>query len=232
MPAYLLFEEDQPGIPDLKKLVEGIEFALQLAFPKGTPHLILLVLGYVLLILIALGLVWTALWLASKIKKLWAEEIKPVFYNADQARRARRRRLFARYLKNEILTLNSKEEWGDHRFAELEAAVEAEGLCRGGLFPFLARFASTRIRRERSLSKAIEASAERLIMVEGEPGAGKSVALRHVALNMADRAEHSSGENGILPVYVNLKELKSSPLESRPARGFSFSTHSMRYRKY
>lgn len=209
-PLLLLLEDDKPSVPDLKKLVDGIIEVLKLVFPAGVPRMILAVLGWVLLLIILLGITWTMLWLAGKIKRLWTDEIGPLFDNPDQARRIRRRRLFARYLKDEIFRLNSQEEWGDHRFAELEATVEAEGLRSGGSLYFLPWLRTTGVRREKSLSRAIGSSAERLILLEGEPGAGKSVALRHVALNMAEQAEKSKRKRQVLPVYLNFKELKAS----------------------
>jgi len=207
-----LLQEDNPSIPDIKKLVDGITEVLKLVFPSGVPQIILAVLGWVLLLVILLAIIWTTLWLASKISKLLADDIGPLFYNPDQARRIRRRILFARYLRNELFRLNSQEEWGDQRFAELEATVEAEGLRTGHSF-FLPWMRAAAIRREKSLSTAIASSAERLILLEGEPGAGKSVAMRHVALRMAEAAEKSKRKHQILPVYLNLKELNVS-LES------------------
>lgn len=167
-------------------------------------------LGWVLLLIILLGIVWATLWLAIRIKRLWTEDVGPLFDNQEQTRRIRRRRLFARYLRDEIFRLNSQEEWGDHRFAELEATVEAEGLRSGGLLDFLPWLRTTGVRREKSLSRAIALSAERLILLEGDPGAGKSVALRHVALQMAEDAAKSRRKRQVLPVYLNLKELKVS----------------------
>ena len=210
----LFLQEEKPSVPDLKKLVDGIIEVLKLVFPTGVPRMILAILGWVLLLIILLGIIWTALWLISKIKRLCVDEIAPLFDKPDQARRIRRRALFAQYLKDELFRLNSQEEWGDHRFAELEATVEAEGLRSGGsLFSsaFLPWLRPTGVRREKSLSRAIASSAERLILLEGDPGAGKSVALRHVALKMALDAGKSKRRHQVLPVYINLKELKASP---------------------
>jgi predicted NACHT family NTPase len=61
--------------------------------------------------------------------------------------------------------------------------------------------------REKSLSKAIERTNDRLIHLEGEPGAGKSVALRYVTRVLALRAAKSKALKSSIPIYINLKEL-------------------------
>jgi len=63
------------------------------------------------------------------------------------------------------------------------------------------------LRRESSLSVALQKSDERLILLEGEPGSGKSVALRHVAQKMAYSASKSKNPNSLIPIYINLKEI-------------------------
>jgi hypothetical protein len=67
---------------------------------------------------------------------------------------------------------------------------------------------------EDHLSKALEKSTERLILLEGEPGSGKSVALRHVAHKLADRASKANRIDSIIPVYINLKELHKESHET------------------
>lgn len=151
---------------------------------------------------------WWALEILSKIKGLWTKEFSPLFYSVEDKRRVSRRRRFADHVESEIRRLNNLEAWSDYRFAELEAEVEAEGRQRiFSVMPFLQRSRSG-LRREKSLSKALETSQERLILVEGEPGSGKSVALRHVAQSMAHRAMKSRSAKNIVPIYINLKELK------------------------
>jgi len=61
------------------------------------------------------------------------------------------------------------------------------------------------------LTRALENSAERLILVEGDPGSGKSVALRHVAYRMSEAAANCRHFDTKLPVFVNLKEIKRYP---------------------
>lgn len=139
--------------------------------------------------------------------KLWLEVIRPGFYNPDEKRRRFRRRMFADHIESEIRYMNSLESWNDNRFTELEAQVEAEG-SRKLFGVFSLDFSSTTgIRTEKSLSDAIEKSIERLVLLEGDPGSGKSVALRHITQFMAAKARKSRNLKIRIPIYINLKYL-------------------------
>jgi NACHT domain len=127
----------------------------------------------------------------------------------EAKKRARRRAQFARYVEYELRKIDDQEEWRDSHFTELEAEVEVRGRQKmGGLLPFLLWSHNT-LRRERSLTRALAKSKERLILLEGSPGSGKSVALRHLAQRMAGRSARARRPNVTLPVYVNLRGLKS-----------------------
>ena len=52
------------------------------------------------------------------------------------------------------------------------------------------------------------------MLLEGDPGAGKSVALRHVARELASRAMKARDAQAVLPLYVNLRELRRGPDDS------------------
>jgi len=160
-------------------------------------------------------LVLTAMILGAikKIRELWKEVIIPKRYDLEERRRQFRRHMFADHIESEIRYMNSLESWNDNRFAELEAHVEAEGSQK--LFDFfsLGVFTRSGIRLVKSLSGAIEKSDERLILLEGDPGSGKSVALRHVTQLMAAKARKSRNLNTRIPIYVNLKYLRRSENE-------------------
>src|SRR5262249_28599866 len=102
------------------------------------------------------------------------------------ARRRRFRRRFAEHLANELRQLALQEEWRDDKYAELEAEVEIERRRHWLAFGRQARH-QVELEREPSLSRALQRSRDRRILIEGEPGSGKSVALRHVAWQLADR---------------------------------------------
>ncbi|UCH96932.1 MAG: NACHT domain-containing protein, partial [Candidatus Aminicenantes bacterium] len=162
-----------------------------------------------------------------KIKKLWSENFWPLFYDAEKKRKRRRRQLFANHIYSEIKRLNTLEAWSDYRFTELEAEVEAEG--KGKMFslvPFLKRTRKG-LRRERSLSKALKSSQERLILLEGDPGSGKSVALRYVAQSMVQKAMEATNINTVIPIYINLKELVrpgETPIDRKLIQSFVFNS--------
>jgi hypothetical protein len=165
----------------------------------------LALLFLVAVVLVALG---GAVVLVCKAKEQVSKHLVPLFYDRKTQRRVARRQQIARALELEIRTINEDEDWRDYRFADLEADVEAEGRRRavGGL-PFV-QSASTGLRLERSLARALASSEECQIVLEGEPGSGKSVAMRHVAIRVAEAASRSRRADSLLPVYVNLKELR------------------------
>lgn len=127
----------------------------------------------------------------------------------EEKRLLGRRKLFASYIEGSIRELNRREEWSDYRFAELEAEVETVGDSgtRGWGGIILGRRRG--LRRERSLSKALVKSRERLILLRGDPGSGKSVALRYVARSMAVEAMDAKHTDAVIPLYINLKDLQA-----------------------
>lgn len=195
---------------DLIKFIKPVKKIISDIFFEGNePTWLSPLINYILLFVLIILAIWGALIVISQIIKIWMEQIRPLYYNQDQKRRLLKRQRFADYMEHEIRQLNSREEWKDYRFAELEAEVEAEGKHIFFLLPF---FKSTKrgLRREKSLSKALELSSERLVLVEGEPGSGKSVALRHVAEKLAQRSRKDKNIRSVIPLYINLKKLERS----------------------
>ncbi len=195
-------------MPDFEQIIKNIKAVLQLTFGGSVPSWIWTLVGWVLLISLLLCAIWGLLVLISRIKDQWTQNFLPLFYNREQKQRSLHRKYFAGHILSEIERLGRQEEWKDYRYAELEAEIEAEG--RRSIFsivPFFKRINSG-LRREKSLSKALASSQERLILVEGEPGSGKSIALRHVAERMAAHAKIARSTKSIIPIYVNLKELE------------------------
>lgn len=160
-------------MPDFEKIISTINTVLKLVFGDQVPPWIFTLIGYILLLALILIGIWGLLVILSKIKKIWAEEFHPLFYNPEGKRRVQRRQRFADHIESEIRRLNNLEVWSDYHFAELEAEVEAEGQRQAsGALPFFPR-AQSGLRRERSLSKALELSNERLILLEGEQARAK-----------------------------------------------------------
>ena len=194
---------------ELIKLIATFKQLISELFFKGQePQWLALAINYSLLFLLLLLGFWAALVVIGQCIKIWAEQIRPLYYDQALKKRLRNRQRFANHIEQEIRQLNSREEWKDYRFTELEAEVEAEGK-RLRLLP-LPFFRSSRrgLRREQSLSKALELSGERLILLAGDPGSGKSIALRHVAEKLALRSSKDKNIKSIIPLYVNLKKLE------------------------
>lgn len=176
-----------------------------------------------ILFLAALGALITQLKpIISFLGRILQVVMRP-FQGPDSETRYRihQRRLFARHVVSQLQLLATREDWHDERFADLEAEVEVEGRQR--TMPWLRHSASRTVilRREKSLSRALEHSGEPLIVLEGDPGAGKSVALRHLAENLADKARRSR-EISKIPLYINLKEFRPEhrPVDSNSVYDF------------
>lgn len=132
---------------------------------------------------------------------------------SSERRRQRQRAKFAKHLDRQLDNLELQEEWRDDKFAELEAEVEIERTWRSRVLRRLLPLPGVSPRRVRSLSKALAGGSEQLVLVEGEPGAGKSVALRHLAHRLARRAERSGNPRRVVPLYLNLKAMDIPPDE-------------------
>ncbi|HEU5024758.1 MAG TPA: NACHT domain-containing protein [Spirillospora sp.] len=135
----------------------------------------------------------------------------------ELAGRLDRYRRFATFVEDQLRTLAVKEDWNDQRFVELTAAqmeVEVEGRVRRFRRLRWSPIRNVALQRERSLSLALERATERLVLVAGAPGSGKSVALRHVAQRLAAKAARGRHrEIPVIPLYVNLKNFRPT---SRP----------------
>jgi hypothetical protein len=168
---------------------------------------------------IGLGLYW----MVAALIPLWP--FSRAYGTSETRYRIEQRRQFARHVKTQLEQLAGQENWKDERFTELEAEVDIEGRRRR--IPWLRRSPSQTVvlRREKSLSRALERSAEPLIVLEGDPGAGKSVALRHLAEQLADKARRSP-RTSKLPLYINLKEFRPErrPVDSSSVRDFIFAS--------
>ena len=195
-------------MPDFEQIINEIKITLQLIFGKHVPDWVFPLVAWAMLIALVLTALCGILSLLSKIKELWTQNFWPLFYNREQKYRSLHRRYFAEHIESEINRLARQEEWKDYRFTELEAEVEADGQRRSFSFIPFHRRTSSGLRHEKSLSKALAVSQERLILVEGEPGSGKSIALRHVAQTMARKAKKARSTKSAIPVYINLKELE------------------------
>lgn len=137
----------------------------------------------------------------------------PIWHNKENKTRIRRRKQFCSVLEADLSYLAKAENWNDQYFTDLEAEVETEGGYYATAIDKLRRKKSFGLRKERSLIRAITSSTERAMQLVGEPGSGKSVALRHLAKQFSERGRRSNDKNAIVPLYINLREMEFSSLE-------------------
>jgi hypothetical protein len=155
-------------------------------------------------------------WIRRKLTRLFLGEDRAVVDEREDGRAA-----FARAQLRRLGVIDFRDGWDDVRFADLEAEVETEMAARSRLG--LDRFRSgSQTRRERSLTSALTKlgfdrtrrqprwrrgrRGQRIVFLHGAPGSGKSVALRRVARNLAEKASKEPMTRPI-PLYVNLNKL-------------------------
>lgn len=169
--------------------------------------------------LVALGVALTLMFkaivaVAEALAKLF-EGIKasglPLLLNRDNKNRVRLRKQFCGVLDGDLKQLAKAESWNDQYFTDLEAEVETDGGYYASALDRLRGRKSSGLRKEKSLVRAITSSTERAMQLVGEPGSGKSVALRHLAMQLATRGQKSNDKDAIIPIYVNLREIDIPP---------------------
>ena len=184
----------------MEKILEKI---LSLLPPVHVPN-------WLLWLCLGMFLFWAFSKLLSEVVKAWKDDILPRFYNAEERLRVSKRRRFANYIERIIREINNSSEWYDFRFTDLEAEVELDEQPNLSLLFFGGRNHKG-LRREESVSKALAGSHSRTILLEGSPGSGKSVALRHVVQNLAIQATKSWNARKVIPIYVDLRRLDHVP---------------------
>jgi len=212
---------------DLSELIQIIKGLLEPVIGPALPRWVSILIGIGVLFVIVLLIIMAVLFFLSKIRYYWQESIAPFIDRSENQQRRIKRKRFVEYLIEEIKRLDRLEDWSDYRYAELEAEIEAEGQRRWvNWLPDIIQFSNT-LRREISLDKALRFSKERLILVEGDPGGGKSVALRHTTLSLAQATADSKNLNSTIPLYINLKALSRSqdtPLDQNLIKEYVINT--------
>lgn len=118
----------------------------------------------------------------------------PVPISTDFPEESFQRKLgaFCSALNQHLVTTDREANWSPEYYTDLEAEVEIVALA-----------GSTEKKRVIDLQRAIRSDrVTRTFLVLGDPGAGKSVALRKLARDMLSEVE----KTGRVPIYVNLRE--------------------------
>lgn len=144
----------------------------------------------------------------AKVLELYKNSPFSVVLGRANRKNIRRRQQFCAVLDSDLATIGKAENWNDQHFTDLEAEVETDGGYYTSALNRLRKRRSFGIRRVKSLVKAIDSTTERAILLVGEPGSGKSVALRHLAKRLAQKGQRSKNKDALIPLYINLRELE------------------------
>jgi NACHT domain len=121
------------------------------------------------------------------------EHPKPLDQDFPEQTYRQQLKRFSEILTTRLTTLDEETKWDDYFFAPLDAEVEVISGRRS-------------VKKIVDLMRALKADrASRVILVLGDPGAGKSIALRKLAKELMKEVDRT----GRVPVYVNLKEWDS-----------------------
>ena len=148
-------------------------------------------------------------WAFSEYKDELKQLPKKIFPSREEKARREKFRRFATEIERKISWIDDESEWRADKYLELEAEVRPEA-GRHSSKKWWRRPWGVGLRRVNSLTVALQKSYERLVILEGLPGSGKSVALRHLAQKLAGRASQARAPK-LIPIYVDLKNLR--PLE-------------------
>jgi hypothetical protein len=122
----------------------------------------------------------------------------------EDVERAKRRAAFAREMRSRVLDLGEQQGYDDARFADVDLTVAVGDLTSH----WWRRGFSGGRRRERSLARVLDHSDKTILRLQGDPGSGKSVALRHLTAVMGDRAARKPRLGWHIPVYFDLSLLR------------------------
>jgi hypothetical protein len=166
---------------------------------------------WILIVILAIAVViWVISQFLDKLTKAFEAYKKSGLsftFSHKKRTQIKRRKIFCAVLRSDLATLAKAENWNDQYFTDLEAEIEAEGGYYATILHRLFKRRSYGLRRVPSLIQAIESSTEPAILLVGNPGSGKSVALRHLAHQLAEQGIKSGDPKAKIPLYVNLKEL-------------------------
>ncbi|MBB2931273.1 NACHT domain-containing protein [Paraburkholderia silvatlantica] len=163
-----------------------------------------LIIGLIRIIGSALGWINTALAQWTMFADNWGLSA------GEQGPARRERQHICDVLKHRIDSLNHAESWSSIPFTDLEAEIEVEGQQYSSALAKLLDRPTDGRRKVNRLVNAIQNSKASRILLVGEPGSGKSIALRTLAMDLGLLARKARGSH-VIPLYVNLRGLEKIP---------------------
>lgn len=128
----------------------------------------------------------------AKDETLAGKHPDPIEKEFPEVRYQEKLEAFAIHLKSRLIKIDRETNWSPDYYTELEADVEV-------------RSSTNRItgRRVTNLLNAVRSDKKTQgFLILGDPGAGKSVALRKLSLKMLDEVHQTKR----VPIYINLRE--------------------------
>lgn len=135
----------------------------------------------------------------------------PSLYTKSNRQKLDTRRRIARLLLLNLDLLEQELHWHPWTFADVPVTIEARDTPAAGRRRLFSLRASLVTYRTRSLSKALQRERQHIILVQGPPGSGKSVAMRHFARQVLERAERARRKQQPLAICVSLRDFSVSP---------------------
>ncbi|NUX57681.1 NACHT domain-containing protein [Paraburkholderia youngii] len=165
----------------------------------------------VLIIWLVIGLFWAsskALAWINGVLAQWATFADTLGWSSGEQGPVRRERQYTcDVLHHRIESLDYAESWSCIPFTDLEAEIEVEGQQYSSALAKLFGRSTDGRRKVSRLVNAIQNSKASRIVLVGEPGSGKSIALRTLAQDLGKLARKARGSY-VIPIYVNLRGLE------------------------
>jgi hypothetical protein len=139
--------------------------------------------------------------------------LRPGIYTPRNRQEIQARGRVARLLLQNLDLLEDELHWQQTSFADVRVTIEARDTpqsVRSRLLPFSRVGAAY---RTRSLSKALERESERIVLIQGPPGSGKSVAVRHFARMVLEKAAKARFRRHPLALCVSLRDYEAADHE-------------------
>jgi hypothetical protein len=112
-------------------------------------------------------------------------------------------------------------KWTLDRYADCEVEIERSRLSASDAGALIRNVSRYLVRRP-SLERVLQSTSRRLLLLQGDPGSGKSVALQHLGTSLAERVlSTNSTVRTVLPIYVDLRTFRLEDNQRPTAQSLS-----------